>query len=84
MFLEILGFIFFIIGIMLLMFLYGKKDTFLSTEAKRYFSKNNEIDSSWHSHGRVYTEGIALIEDKQTNQKRFIKQAELCDIGIMS
>lgn len=26
---------------------------------------------------------IALIQDNKTNQKRFIKQSELCDIGIL-
>ena len=61
----------------------GKK-TFEYEEAKRYLFKFNEIDDNWCSRGRVYTQGIALIEDKKTGKKRFIKQAELCDIGILS
>jgi hypothetical protein len=57
---------------------------FKREEAKRYLFKGNEIDDNWSSNGLIYTEGLALIEDKKNNKKDFIKQAELCDIGILS
>jgi hypothetical protein len=60
------------------------RDSFEVQEAKRYLVGFNEVDENWSSNGRVYTNGIALIEDKKTGEKRFIKQAELCDIGILS
>ena len=79
-----------VIGIFLVVLvgyiLYGKitRDSFETQEAKRYLFGFNEVDDNWSSNGRVYTNGIALIEDKKTGEKRFIKQAELCDIGILS
>lgn len=60
------------------------QNNFSIQEAKRYFLKRNESNKSWHSNGRVYTNGIALIQNNKTKQKRFIKQSELCDIGILS
>ena len=60
------------------------KNSFAFKEAKRYLFGFNKIDKNWSSNGRIYTKGIALIEDKKTGKKEFIKQAELCDIGILS
>jgi hypothetical protein len=62
----------------------NRKKTFLETESDRYFFKRNEVNDSWHSYGRVYTKGIALITNKKTGKSKFIKQAELSDIGILS
>ena len=62
----------------------SRKKTFEYEEAKRYLFKFNKVDDNWSSRGRVYTQGVALIEDKKTGEKKFIKQAELCDIGILS
>ena len=53
-------------------------------EAKRYFMDFNKIDNNWSSRGRVYTNGIALLKHKKDGEKFFIKQAEHCDIGILS
>ena len=81
---EAFGFILIYLGLMVLISVFKKRDAFLTSEAKRYFLQRNEIDDNWHSHGRVFTKGIALIKDKKTGKKKFIKQAELCDIGILS
>ena len=48
------------------------KDSFVFKEAKRYLFGFNKIDNNWSSSGRVYTNGIALIEDKKTGKKEFI------------
>lgn len=58
-----------------------KKDDFLASEADRCLNKFCEIDENWNSRGRVYTKGLALIEEN--GKRRFIKQAKLCDIGIL-
>jgi len=58
-------------------------DDFAIKEAKRYFFDFNKIDNNWSANGKVYRVGIALIENKKTGKKEFIKQAELCDIGIL-
>ena len=79
----IFGIIGIIIGIYFIRI--SKKITlFKFNEAKRYFVGFNKIDNNWSSRGRVYTNGIALLKDKKSNKKFFIKQAELCDIGILS
>lgn len=57
---------------------------FKRKEAVRYLFLGNEKDGDWSPNGRIYTEGLALIENKKTKKKTFIKQAELCDIGILS
>ena len=75
-----IGIVLLILGFYLIRF----KSTFEYKEAKRYLFGFNEVDDNWSSRGRVYTQGIALIEDKKTGKKRFVKQAELCDIGILS
>ena len=67
-----------------LIYISKQKNVFAQEEAKRYFSGFNEVDSNWSSNGRVYTNGIALIEDKKSGKIKFIKQGELCDIGILS
>jgi len=61
-----------------------KISLFQLKEAKRYFKNFNEIDNEWSSHGKVYTNGISLLVDKKTGKKKFIKQAEVCDMGILS
>ncbi len=60
------------------------QNSFAVQEVKRYFFKRNKADKNWSSNGRVYTNGIALVKDKTTEKKHFIKQSELCDIGILS
>ena len=57
-------------------------DPFLRSEANRVLSKNSEINKSWNSQGRVYSTGVALITLKN-GRKKFIKQAKLCDTGIL-
>ena len=80
----------FIIGAMLLcigilsMFRKNYVAKFKREEANRYLFEGNKIDDNWSSNGFIYTEGLALIEDKKTKEKTFLKQSELCDIGILS
>ncbi len=57
-------------------------DSFLRKEAKRGLEDNFKTDDNWHSEGRVYTEGLTLIE-KDDGKLFFIKQAKLADTGIL-
>lgn len=58
-----------------------KRDDFLASEADRCLNRHCEVDSNWSSQGRVYTKGLTVIE--KDGKKRFVKQAKLCDIGIL-
>jgi|GEM_PF-5828603 len=58
-----------------------ENNTFREQEAERFFEKNCEIDENWSSKGRVYTRGVGLIE--KDGKLKFIKQAKLCDTGIL-
>ena len=51
-------------------------------EAKRCLNNFCEVDENWNSNGKVYTKGLAVIEENE--KKRFIKQAKVCDIGILN
>lgn len=59
-----------------------KKDRFMETEAKRCISSYCEVDGKWSSQGKIYTNGFTVIEEN--GKKRFVKQAKLCDAGILS
>jgi len=59
-----------------------KVDSFLRNEAKRGFFNNFSKDESWNSEGRVYTEGLTLIKQKD-GKKRFIQQTKLADTGLL-
>jgi hypothetical protein len=82
------GLVVLVIGLSLILFsvssFKSSKDSFEVKESKRYFFGFNEIAENWSSNGRVFCTGLALIEDKKTGKKKFIKQAELCDIGILT
>ncbi len=85
MLMSLIGIFFIIIGCYLLIeFMINSDDSFMKAEADRYLFKYNEKPKGWSSQGRVYTEGIALIENRKTKQKKFIRQAELCDIGLLA
>ena len=58
-----------------------KKDDLLARESNRCLNDYCEVDSNWNSRGRVFTKGLAVIEEN--GKKRFVKQAKLCDIGIL-
>lgn len=58
-----------------------KKDEFLEKESDRCLNKFCEVDNNWNSKGRVCTKGLALIE--KNGKKQFVRQAKLCDIGIL-
>ncbi|MBE0494742.1 MAG: hypothetical protein IBX48_10455 [Thiomicrospira sp.] len=71
-----------VVGLLLANFLWSvKANKRMESEAKRCLQNDCEADVAWHSGGRVYTKGLALIE--QNNQLRFVKQAKLCDIGLL-
>jgi hypothetical protein len=59
-----------------------KKDEWAKQEAERCLVNRCQIDDSWHSQGRVYTKGIALVE-KSNGELAFIEQAKLCDVGLL-
>ena len=58
-----------------------KRDDFLARESDRCLNKFCETDDDWDSRGRMYTKGLAVIEEN--GGKRFVKQAKLVDIGIL-
>lgn len=58
-----------------------KKDDFLARESNRCLNGYCEVDSNWNSRGRVFAKGLAVIE--KDGKKQFVKQAKLCDIGIL-
>jgi len=59
----------------------SKKDDFLADESKRCLYNFCEVDANWNSRGRVFTKGLAVVE--KNGKKQFVKQAKLCDIGIL-
>ena len=59
-----------------------KKNEFMEQEAKRCVNGLCEADDEWSSNGRIYTRGFTVI--KENGKNRFIKQAKLCDAGILS
>lgn len=70
-------------GIVLLIKLNPRNvDSFLKKEAKRGLYDNFKIDNTWNSQGRVYTEGLTLIEEKNAKQY-FVRQAKLADTGLL-
>lgn len=80
---EIIGLLMLFIGLISVsLFWRIKKDAFLASESDRCLNSFCEIDSNWDSRGRVYTKGLAVIE--KDGKKQFVKQAKLCDIGILN
>mgnify|MGYP000190004163 CR=1 FL=1 len=79
---EIIAILLVFIGFIAMSFFWGsKKDRFLENEANRCLNNFCEVDSTWNSKSRLYTKGLAVVE--QDGKKRFVKQAKLCDIGIL-
>ncbi|WP_148570672.1 hypothetical protein [Aliarcobacter cryaerophilus] len=80
---EILAIAFLFLGLLGASFLWSfKEDKFFKKEAKRCLNNFCEVDENWNSNGKVYTKGLAVIEENE--KKRFIKQAKVCDIGILN
>ncbi|MDQ7085471.1 MAG: hypothetical protein Q9M36_11330 [Sulfurovum sp.] len=80
---QIIPFVGLLVGIVLLVKLNPRNiDTFLRAEAKRGLQENFKISDKWHSEGRVYTEGLTLIEDKK-GRIAFVRQAKLADTGLL-
>ena len=59
-----------------------RKDEFMEKEAKRCIGSYCEAGSDWSSNGKIYTNGFTIVEEN--GKKRYIKQAKLCDAGILS
>jgi len=60
----------------------GKRDKFLESESNRCLNNFCEISTDWDSNGNVYTKGLTFTENKNKDLK-IIKQAKLCDIGLL-
>ena len=58
-----------------------KKSKFMEQESKRCLNGLCEIDDNWSSQGKVYTKGFAIVEEN--GKQRFVKQAKLCDMGLL-
>jgi hypothetical protein len=82
---EIISILIFFLAALSTSFLwnFNKKNEFLENEADRNLNNFCEIDKNWNSNGKMYTKGLAVIMDEKGSY-RFIKQAKLCDIGILS
>lgn len=79
---ELIGLLLLFVGLISAgLFWRFKRDDFLASESDRCLNKFCEVDSDWNSRGRVYTKGLAVIE--KDGKKQFVKQAKLCDIGIL-
>ena len=59
-----------------------RKNEFMESEASRILNNYCEVDDNWSSNGRIYTKGFTVIEEN--GKQRFVKQAKLCDAGILS
>lgn len=80
---EILAIALFFIGLLGASFLWSfKEDKFFKKESKRCINNFCEVDENWNSNGKVFTKGLAVIEEN--GNKRFVKQAKVCDIGILN
>lgn len=70
------------VGVLGLSFLWSfKEDRLLEKESKRCLNDFCEADENWNSNGKLYTRGLAVIEEN--GKKRFVKQAKVCDIGLL-
>lgn len=79
---EIIGLLILFVGFISAgLFWRFKRDDFLARESDRCLNRFCEVDSNWSSEGRIYAKGLAVIEED--GKKRFVKQAKLCDIGIL-
>lgn len=79
---EIIGLLILFVGFISAgLFWRFKRDDFLARESDRCLNKFCEADEDWDSRGRMYTRGLAVIEEN--GKKRFVKQAKLVDIGIL-
>lgn len=58
-----------------------RKDDFLASEANRCLNHYCEAPKEWSSRGRLFSSGLAVIEEN--GKKRFVKQKKLCDLGIL-
>lgn len=82
---EFLSFVLLFLGFLSAGFLwnFGKKDEFLENESERCLNNFCEISGNWNSEGRVYTNGLTFTKDKTSGEINFVKQAKLCDIGLL-
>ena len=62
---------------------FGKRDTFLEKEANRCLNNFCKVEDSWDSEGKVFTNGVIFTKNKETGQVEIIKQAKLCDVGLL-
>lgn len=62
---------------------FGKRDAFLENEADRCLNNFCKVDDSWNSEGKVFTNGVTFTKNKRTGEVDIIKQAKLCDVGLL-
>lgn len=74
-----------IISIMIYVKTRSTKNQFLRSEANRCLGQRCEVGSTKaiNFEGRLYTAGTALLQNKETNELKFINQAKTCDIGLI-
>jgi len=80
---QVLPFIGLFIGIFLLVKLNPIYiDRFLREEAKRGINDNFKSKASWNSQGKVYTEGLTLVKNRD-GKIEFINQSKLADTALL-
>lgn len=74
-----------ILSTMILVKTRSTKNQFLKNEANRCLGQRCEVkDTNAVSfEGRLYTQGTALLRNKETGELKFINQAKACDIGLV-
>lgn len=80
----LIAFFLFLIAFILFNLLWSRKTNIVidQQEAERCLAHRCQLQSDWHSQGRVYTKGLALIENNK--KLEFIEQAKRCDVGLLS
>jgi len=86
---ELIGLILLIVGIFslfvtirLILKIDIFKSEFLKNESIRILSDNARVDENYTSQGRIFTRGLAVVKDKESDKFRIIAQAKPCDIGL--
>lgn len=78
----VIGISLFILCIVFILKTFSRKSENQLNETYRFF-KGNPSEGNWNPDGKIYTEGLILIENRRRKEIRFLKQSELCDISIL-
>lgn len=82
---EYLSFVLLFLGVLSAGFLwnFGKKDEFLEQESNRCLNDFCKVDNNWSSEGLLFNNGVTFLKNKKNGEVNIIKQAKICDIGLL-